>query len=620
MDHRRTVYSLSLALGIVACAASSGCDLLGPSSRAPEAIGSIPGQELVAGDASAVELSSYFEDSDGDTLAYEAATSDAGVARAPVAGSVVTVEGVGGGTATVTVAASDPGGLSAEQRFEVRVIPRSDRTALAALYHATDGPNWSRDDFWLTDAPLWKWYGVESDGGGRVVALLLAENNLSGSIPSEVGELSKLRSLRLNDNALKGPIPPELGDLSALVWLDLGRNEPLGPIPPELGKLSNLESMNFGGTLLGGPIPPELGDLSNLRRLSLFVNGLTGSIPSELGKLAKLEELVLVGNRLLNGSIPPELGGLKSVKRIVLDWNRLSGPLPPELGHLESLEALSILWNRISGELPAELGNLSTLKDLRLDFNRISGTIPPELANLSNLEWLVLNDNELTGPVPPELGRLSNLRGLFISDNGLTGTVPPELGDLSNLRSLYLSDNGLTGTIPKDLLRLSRLETLRFETNGGLCIPGTIVFASWLKGMDSYKGPFCNASDIVALRALYRAAGGEEWTNSGGWLGDAALGEWYGVSADHLGRVTGLDLSGNGLVGRLLPTLGRLSEMRVLKIGGNALTGPLPLSMVDLTLREFRYADTELCTLADDAFREWLKSIDIHEGTGVECE
>ena len=49
------------------------------------------------GDASAVELSGYFEDPDGDALAYEASTSDAGVARASVAGSVVTVEGVGEG-------------------------------------------------------------------------------------------------------------------------------------------------------------------------------------------------------------------------------------------------------------------------------------------------------------------------------------------------------------------------------------------------------------------------------------------------------------------------------------------------------------------------------------------
>ena len=63
----------------------------------------------------------------------------------------------------------------------------SDRDILIALYQATDGPNWVNSENWLTDAPLGDWYGVDTDGSGRVVRLDLAENELTGSIPPELG-------------------------------------------------------------------------------------------------------------------------------------------------------------------------------------------------------------------------------------------------------------------------------------------------------------------------------------------------------------------------------------------------------------------------------------------------
>ncbi len=43
--------------------------------------------------------------------------------------------------------------------------------ALTALYNATDGDNWHRNDNWLTDAPLGEWHGVYTDGTLRVISL-----------------------------------------------------------------------------------------------------------------------------------------------------------------------------------------------------------------------------------------------------------------------------------------------------------------------------------------------------------------------------------------------------------------------------------------------------------------
>ena len=62
-----------------------------------------------------------------------------------------------------------------------------DSAALAALYHATDGDNWKRNDNWLSGEDLGDWYGVATDTSGRVTRLYLSENDLSGPLPSELG-------------------------------------------------------------------------------------------------------------------------------------------------------------------------------------------------------------------------------------------------------------------------------------------------------------------------------------------------------------------------------------------------------------------------------------------------
>ncbi|MCY4651701.1 MAG: trypsin-like peptidase domain-containing protein, partial [Dehalococcoidia bacterium] len=138
-----------------------------------------------------------------------------------------------------------------------------DRAVLAALYNATDGPNWSNRTNWLTSKPIGEWHGVTTDTNGRVTELDLSINGLSGVIPSDLGDLSNLQVLRLNNNDLTGAIPPELGDLTNLIELYLYNNDLSGEIPVELGNLTNLQSVYLSGNRLAGCIPSALSGVPN---------------------------------------------------------------------------------------------------------------------------------------------------------------------------------------------------------------------------------------------------------------------------------------------------------------------------------------------------------------------
>ncbi len=154
-------------------------------------------------------------------------------------------------------------------------------------------------------------------------------------------------------------------------------------------------------------------------------------------------------------------------------------------------------------------------------------------------------------------------------------------------------------------------------------MPGISAFVAWLRTIeyhDDESESLCNAVDLAVLTSLFEAAGGSGWGNSGGWLDDFALDEWHGVTADSLGRVTELDLTRNGLAGRMPITLGQLPRLMELRIGGNGdLAGRLPLSLRLLPLRALHYSGTGLCAPVDALFQAWLAGIGSHEGTGTEC-
>ncbi|MGV8040658.1 MAG: leucine-rich repeat domain-containing protein [Thermoanaerobaculaceae bacterium] len=344
-------------------------------------------------------------------------------------------------------------------------IPAAERQALIALYTSTAGSGWLDRSNWRNPGDTdfnavgteCTWYGVFCDvGETHVTDLALSSNQLSGTLPAELGNLPSLLSLDLWGNSLTGSLPPQLGNLANLQGLDLYSNLLSGSIPPELGNLTNLQYLYLDSNQFSGSIPSQLGSLTSLEYLWLSGNLLSGSIPSQLGNLTNLLILYLDGNQL-SGSIPGSLGSLASIQDLNLADNLLTGSIPPAVGSLTSLQSLSLWGNQLTGSIPGELGALANLQYLYLDGNQLSGSIPPSLGLLTSLLYLDLRENQLTGAIPPELGNLTNLLSLSLFANRLSGPLPASLGSLVNLQSLYLGSNQLSGAIPPEFVGLTSL-------------------------------------------------------------------------------------------------------------------------------------------------------------------
>jgi len=130
----------------------------------------------------------------------------------------------------------------------------------------------------LTQVELWGvYYSVEN-----TTELNLYNNNLTGSIPSEIGNLTRLTYLYLSNNNLTGPIPSEIVNLTNLTYLDLSYNQHTDSIPPEISNLTNLTKLILENNQLTGSIPSEIGNLTNLGRLYLNDNELYGQIPDSI--------------------------------------------------------------------------------------------------------------------------------------------------------------------------------------------------------------------------------------------------------------------------------------------------------------------------------------------------
>ncbi|XP_010261133.1 PREDICTED: probable inactive receptor kinase At5g10020 [Nelumbo nucifera] len=119
--------------------------------------------------------------------------------------------------------------------------------------------------------------------------LNLSGNKFRGTIPlqgSHTTELlvlpsySQMESLDLSCNLLTGSLPSEIGNMERLKLLNLSRNTLSGEIPSAMNKLSGLEYLDLSNNNFKGKIPDGLP--SNLKVFSVSYNDLSGQVPDNL--------------------------------------------------------------------------------------------------------------------------------------------------------------------------------------------------------------------------------------------------------------------------------------------------------------------------------------------------
>ena len=198
------------------------------------------------------------------------------------------------------------------------------------------------------DPCLDKWFGLSCSDQGRVLALSLPANQLTGTIPPDIGNLTQIRGLHLGGFGGGG----------------LDSNNIIGEIPDAIVQLYQMESLSLDHNLLSGTIPAAIGQLNRMTSLHLSSNRFFGPLP-DLSKLVHLEELML-------------------------DHNLLQGPLHT-LGNLTSLQKLDVSYNEFSGDLSKPLVGLPRLRqaywhgnpfaDAPTPVSPLGSTTPPNLAS-----------------------------------------------------------------------------------------------------------------------------------------------------------------------------------------------------------------------------------------------
>eukprot|EP00980_Cylindrotheca_fusiformis_P003871 scaffold858_cov123-Cylindrotheca_fusiformis.AAC.47 len=217
----------------------------------------------------------------------------------------------------------------------------AERYAMATLYFAAGGNGWTKNDSWLSEDGVCEWFMRDWDlphcnRDNEMTRLELWQDNLSGSIPSELGILTQLTYLSLRDNNLGGTIPSELGLLTNLVYLNFHVNSLSGIIPNEYGSLSGLTTLHMHDNVLTGTLPTELGTMVGMTDLELctFPRKMESNIADFLNRFPHHFFLCphlpfVLDNNGLTGTVPTELSNMSALEFLFLYVNRLTGTIPP---------------------------------------------------------------------------------------------------------------------------------------------------------------------------------------------------------------------------------------------------------------------------------------------------
>ncbi|KAH9716489.1 protein kinase domain-containing protein [Citrus sinensis] len=461
----------------------------------------------------------------------------------------------------------------------------TDQDALLALKaHITHDPTNFLAKNWNTSTPVCNWTGVTCDvHSHRVKVLNISHLNLTGTIPSQLWNLSSLQSLNLGFNRLSGSIPSAIFTLYTLKYVNFRGNQLSGAFPSFIFNKSSLQHLDFSYNALSGEIPANIcSNLPFLESISLSQNMFHGRIPSALSNCKYLEILSLSINNLL-GAIPKEIGNLTKLKELYLGYSGLQGEIPREFGNLAELELMALQVSNLQGEIPPEIHNLHNLKLLDLSHNKLVGAVPATIFNMSTLTRLGLQSNSLSGSLSSIADvQLPNLEELRLWSNNFSGTIPRFIFNASKLSVLELGRNSFSGFIPNTFgnLRNLRLMTLHYNylTSSNLELSFLSSFSN-CKSL-TYIGLSNNPLDgILPRMSMGNLSHSLEYFD----MSYCNVSGGFPKEIGNLTNLIGIYLGGNKLNGSIPITLGKLQKLQGLHLEDNKLEGPIPDNICRLT-------------------------------------
>ncbi|KAL5834490.1 hypothetical protein ACOSQ4_013987 [Xanthoceras sorbifolium] len=366
--------------------------------------------------------------------------------------------------------------------------------------------------------------------GGLLQNFTVNNNRLTGPILRSLKNCTSLVRFHLDGNQLSGNIAEDFGfdgDISSnwarcpyLVTLRIARNNITGSIPLEIGKATQLEALDLSSNRLVGQMPKELGKLTRISKLlNLSNNQLSGGIPSEFESLTNLERLDLSGNNL-SQSIQ-YLGNCIKLNYLNLSNNKFSQEIPSQLENLLQLSQLDLSHNFLRGEIPSQISKMQNLffKDMLgleyidVSYNDLQGPIPDSPAFKSaSIEGLKGNKGlcgNVTGLLPcvdPFVKYSRKSQTLVFS------IIFPLLGALLLLFAFF----GIYFVLQKRK-KDSSVEDSKEELLSISDFDGRILYADIIKATNNFDAMYCigkgghgsvyktklPSSDIVAVKKLH---------------------------------------------------------------------------------------------------------------------
>ena len=329
-------------------------------------------------------------------------------------------------------------------------------------------------------------------------------NKLSGQLPSLENNIA-LEGFSASNNVLTGSLP-DLSALKNLRGFAVNGNQLIGSIPTSLGNLTALEDYEVDNNQLTGAIP-NISGMTSLIYFTASHNQLTGPIPA-ISSINSIDTLDVSHNQLTG--YMPDITHSPTLESVDVSFNQLSGNLP-------SLEGLYLSFfyandNLFTGSVPS-LGTSSIDLYYNVSNNLLDGSLPGSVSTNSGIRIFDASNNRLTGHLPSLQG-LMRLVEFDVHTNRLTGSIPPFVPpELDNMFMYDVSDNLLSGNIPALTTNVPDLGILRVGHN---LLTGPVPVATYYASvLDAGRSSLC--PNLLTTTASANDAGWNEATGFSPW-------------------------------------------------------------------------------------------------------